>query len=325
MTVEPPVNAAPAKVLVRLGRAADREAARAALAGRFDVVVDDPDASAIAPVALPADTRMGSLADAWTTAGYRAAVLDYVAEDAASVKFVQTVTDRPDAPRLLFVLPGDAPFDRAQFLMAINEGATALLSTPLDGKALANYVERAVSGPGRRRADQGAESGAEAARLAEKLADIEEGVRRRRERLAACERLIARLLSAPLPERARRVLLVSDSAFQREQLEKLLQEHGYRVFAAANGNEALATALREKPRIVVSDLELDDLDGVTLCRRLKIEHQLVPCHFVVCTASHDRIQEILAPGNGVDDCMAKPADPAEILDFVARVSLGLLL
>lgn len=309
-------------VLVCLADPDARRAAEEALARRFEVVAASPSDGAEDAASAPDAYARRSL-DAWIRDGRAAVVLDYVADDAASVKFLQTATDRPDAPRFVFVLPPSAEAadgDRAQWLMAMNEGASAILPSPLDGESLAVYVDRAVNGPSRWRNER--TMGEEEVR---KSVALEERVRALRESLKACERLVSRLLSTPASSQARRVMVVSDSSFQREQLERLLTEHGFSVLTADTPEGAVEKALAEKPRVIISDLEMDGMDGVALCRQLKIEHKLIPCYFVICTASRERIPQVMAPGNGVDDCVPKPSGSAEILEFITRVAMGLLL
>ena len=64
------------------------------------------------------------------------------------------------------------------------------------------------------------------------------------------------------------ILIVEDSATQREQLKHLLEEHGHVVAGAANGREALEAARRRKPTVIISDIMMPELDGYGLCRAL---------------------------------------------------------
>ncbi|MBI3053922.1 MAG: response regulator, partial [Betaproteobacteria bacterium] len=57
------------------------------------------------------------------------------------------------------------------------------------------------------------------------------------------------------------ILIAEDSATQREQLQHLLEERGYKVAVAADGKEALASALRRKPALIISDVLMPELDG----------------------------------------------------------------
>ena len=298
-------------VLVRLAESSARASAAAALEARFAVTAEDPAVCPGTPLS-------------WIAARYQAVVLDYDSRDAASVKLLQAATEREGALRFLFVLPPGEELDKNQFLMAINEGAWAILASPLDDQALATYVDRAVNGPGRFRRDW---ADCDRKRRGDTdVAALEAAHRRLRADYVAAQRLVSKLLSTPSSQWRRQALLASDSEFQREQLGNLMSEHGWQVRSVSTVQEAIDTALSFKPRVVVSDLELPDSDGVNLCRELKLVHKFVPCYFVICTtAGPEKMAQVLEPGNGVDDCVAKPTALSGQLDFITRISLGLLI
>lgn len=245
-------------------------------------------------------------------------VAEYWAEDAAGVKLMQKTTDAGGGrPEFIFIDSADE-VGREEVLMALNEGAGAFLPSAVSPMSLKNYVDRAASGPGRLRGRQLGDSGDEAA-----LNRLEEQLGAARIKAAGYQKVIAHLLSAQIPARHRQVLVVSDSPYQLELLKKILEEHNFAVLTAADSAGALAVALEEKPRIVVSDLELGSGTGRDLCRELKFDHKLIPCYFIICTANPDKA--VLAPGDGVDDCLVKPSGPKDTAEFIARVSMGLLL
>jgi len=62
---------------------------------------------------------------------------------------------------------------------------------------------------------------------------------------------------------------VNDSPASRYVITRMLSQAGFRVVEVANGEEALALALREPPHLMVLDLKLPDIDGMEVCRRLK--------------------------------------------------------
>ena len=70
------------------------------------------------------------------------------------------------------------------------------------------------------------------------------------------------------------VLAVDDIPANLELLTSILEEEGYRVLAARNGTEALSVALQAEPDLVLLDVNLPDLDGYEVCRRLKQEPRL---------------------------------------------------
>ena len=68
-----------------------------------------------------------------------------------------------------------------------------------------------------------------------------------------------------------RILLVEDNEGIRHAFSILLEEHGYRVSAAGTGNEALESARRERPDLVLMDIGLPDINGLEVTSRLKAD------------------------------------------------------
>jgi DNA-binding NtrC family response regulator len=65
------------------------------------------------------------------------------------------------------------------------------------------------------------------------------------------------------------ILIVDDEAVIRELLEEFLTQTGYRVTTVASAHEAEAVAGRDKPALVITDLQLEDSDGLEMVDRLK--------------------------------------------------------
>ena len=242
-------------------------------------------------------------------------IMDFWAEDAASVKLMQSVGE--PGPSFIFIQKGEAPL-LSEALLALNEGAEAFLTENFRPQALMNYIERAVKGPGRLRWQNRCE-----ADTCDQTLEVALGALRIKN--SRLEKLIAHLLSTPASSLKRKTLVVSDSPFQRDFLKKILEEHNFPTIVAPDFEEGQSQALSESPRIIVSDLELGEKTGLELCRAVKLEHKLIPCYFVICTADKRRIESVMTPGNGVDDCIMKPSGPSDEADFVSRVALGLLL
>ncbi len=246
------------------------------------------------------------------------AILDYNEDDAFSVKMLQASTDHARIPRFIFVLPEGASV--SHILMAVNEGASALVQKPFNMDALLNYVERAISGPSRFRYDADKEN-----TLVMELSELEKEAKTLKTQASSYRKLVAYIMSTPVSQQHRTALIVSDSAYQRDYLKKLLEDHGFHVVTAGNPEEGLKVALDEKPRIVISDLEMEGKNGVEFCHELKIVNKYMPCFFVICTANSEKVDEVLAPGNGVDGCVIKPSSESGNVELVATAAMGLLL
>jgi putative two-component system response regulator len=102
------------------------------------------------------------------------------------------------------------------------------------------------------------------------------------------------------------VLVVDDERANVELLTRLMTREGYRVVSALNGARALDAVVRERPDVVLMDVNMPDMDGFEACRRLKqdIATRLLPVILITgLTASEDRIRGIDC---GADDFLSKP-------------------
>ena len=109
------------------------------------------------------------------------------------------------------------------------------------------------------------------------------------------------------------VLVVDDIEANRDLLEGQLDRLGYDVRQAADGVEALEAVEHEEPDLVLLDIDMPRMDGLTLCRRLKADpvRRLVPV--VLITAYQDRETRLQGLEAGADDFLTKPFDSAELL------------
>ncbi len=106
------------------------------------------------------------------------------------------------------------------------------------------------------------------------------------------------------------VLVVDDELQMRRLLRVCLEGNGYNVHEAVSGQEALTELAQRKPEIVVLDLGLPDMDGVTVLKRLR-EWSKVP---VVVLSVRDREEDkIAALDHGADDYVTKPFATGELL------------
>ena len=108
------------------------------------------------------------------------------------------------------------------------------------------------------------------------------------------------------------VLVVDDVAANRDLLEADLVDLGYEVCQAADGVEALALIERAEPDLILLDIDMPRMDGLTLCRRVKAHprQRLIPV--VLITAMHDRKTRLYGREAGADDFLTKPVDAEEL-------------
>jgi two-component system, cell cycle sensor histidine kinase and response regulator CckA len=116
------------------------------------------------------------------------------------------------------------------------------------------------------------------------------------------------------------VLIVDDNADNLRLLEKLLKSKGYRVILSHNGAEALDTALKTPPDLIVSDILMPVMDGFTLCKHWNRNPQINKIPFIFYTATYtDKRDEQLALSMGAARFIVKPADPDVFLETVHSV------
>jgi DNA-binding response OmpR family regulator len=116
---------------------------------------------------------------------------------------------------------------------------------------------------------------------------------------------------------ADRVLVVDDDATVRDVVARYLDDAGYRVEVAADGESALESAARERPDAVVLDLMLPGTDGLDVCRALRAG-RTSPA-IVMLTALGEEDDRIRGLELGADDYVSKPFSPRELVLRVGSV------
>lgn len=112
---------------------------------------------------------------------------------------------------------------------------------------------------------------------------------------------------------AKTILVVDDEEHIRSLMATYLEQAGYRVVGAADGQEALYVARHEKPDLIVLDLMMPEVDGYEFMRR---HHREKETPIIVLTARVDESDRIVGLELGADDYVTKPFSPKEL---VARV------
>ena len=114
-----------------------------------------------------------------------------------------------------------------------------------------------------------------------------------------------------------RVLVVDDDAMVGEVVATYLQRAGLAVSRAASGTQALELVAAWVPDLVVLDLTLPDLDGLTVCQRIRVHRPNLPV--VILTARGDEDERVLGLQTGADDYVTKPFSPRELVLRVQSV------
>jgi two-component system, OmpR family, response regulator MprA len=106
------------------------------------------------------------------------------------------------------------------------------------------------------------------------------------------------------------LLLAEDDRAIRKSLERALTLEGYRVTAVPDGVEALAAVHRDRPDVVVLDVMMPGIDGLSVCRVLRAEGDRTPV--LMLTARVETADRIAGLDAGADDYVAKPFEVEEV-------------
>jgi len=115
------------------------------------------------------------------------------------------------------------------------------------------------------------------------------------------------------------ILIAEDSPTQAEQLKHYLRARGYSVRMVGDGNQAFAAALENQPAMLITDVVMPEMDGYTLCRKIKSSKTLKDIPVVLLT-SLSRPQDILKGLEcGADSFIRKPYDDKYLVSRVESI------
>ena len=112
------------------------------------------------------------------------------------------------------------------------------------------------------------------------------------------------------------ILIADDNEDLRDMLRQLLESHGYRVLEAADGREAAETTVRERPALVIMDLGMPDMDGLSAVAEIR-RHVPAPETGILIISAYDRVEyrtEAVAAGCG--GFITKPVEPTALLKTI---------
>jgi DNA-binding response OmpR family regulator len=119
-----------------------------------------------------------------------------------------------------------------------------------------------------------------------------------------------------------KILVVDDEEDIRRFLGTVLKEKGYEVLLAAEGEEALALAGRERPHLVLLDIMMPAMDGWEVLRRLKADAHTARIPVAVVSARTEVRARALSEGAGVADFVEKPFSLHDLLRRIEGLLRG---
>jgi len=120
---------------------------------------------------------------------------------------------------------------------------------------------------------------------------------------------------------AKTIMIVDDSASMRQVVGIAIKGAGYDLIEAADGKEALGKLNGEKIHLIVSDINMPNMDGITFVKEVKqlANYKFTP--IIMLTTEVDQEKKEAAKAAGAKAWVNKPFQPATLLDAVAKLVL----
>ncbi len=112
------------------------------------------------------------------------------------------------------------------------------------------------------------------------------------------------------------ILIVDDQPQNVELLEAYLMPHGYKIFTASSGVEALNTLIEHPVDLILLDVMMPNMSGFEVTRRIRLNDDLKLLPIILVTALHDTEDRVKGIEAGCDDFISKPLDKNELLSRV---------
>lgn len=119
-----------------------------------------------------------------------------------------------------------------------------------------------------------------------------------------------------MAEKQKKILLTDDEANIVRVVTARLRAYGYEVIAAADGEEALQLARREKPDLLLLDILLPRLDGFKVCQQLKADPEWKRVPIILFSAKTQDIDRQIGLESGADAYISKPFQPELLIQTI---------
>lgn len=114
----------------------------------------------------------------------------------------------------------------------------------------------------------------------------------------------------------KKILIADDEPDILEIIQYNLQNEGYEVYTAKNGNEALDLAKRFNPDLIILDIMMPGKNGIEVCNLLRLQPAFKETLIIFLTALSDEGTEVKGLESGADDYIAKPVSPKVLVSKV---------
>jgi len=108
------------------------------------------------------------------------------------------------------------------------------------------------------------------------------------------------------------IMTVEDNAINLKLLKKIIEKSGHRVIQAMNGDDAIKTALKEQPDLIMLDVMMPGKDGFEVCKILKQNEKTKYIPIIFLTAKNEPVDKVRGLELGANDYITKPFETVEI-------------
>ncbi|HZT63984.1 MAG TPA: response regulator [Burkholderiales bacterium] len=117
----------------------------------------------------------------------------------------------------------------------------------------------------------------------------------------------------------KKILIVDDSATDRQFLIETLSKRGYECVAAQNGDEGIAKSKTEQPDLILMDIIMPGTDGFKATRAITHDEATKHIPVIVCTSKKLETDKVWGMRQGAKDYIVKPIDAKELLAKIAAL------
>ena len=113
-----------------------------------------------------------------------------------------------------------------------------------------------------------------------------------------------------------KIMIVDDSPTDAHRLQKILQKNGYQTLTAANGDEGIECARREKPDLILMDVVMPGLNGFQATRELTSSPETASIPVIIVTRKDQKIDRVWGLRQGAREYLTKPVNEGALMDLI---------
>ncbi|MDC8785958.1 response regulator transcription factor [Roseateles koreensis] len=118
----------------------------------------------------------------------------------------------------------------------------------------------------------------------------------------------------------KKILIVEDQSEIRELIKVTLEFEDYEIYEASNGPDALASAKRVTPDLILLDVMMPGgMDGTEVCKQVKSDSRLSRTRVIMLSAKSQVADKAAGVSAGADSYLTKPFSPMELLKSIKKV------